>query len=43
MDWLKITSELLLMHSRRREYTFVGVPSGQLGQSEFQIDAKFFF
>jgi hypothetical protein len=42
-DWLKITGEALLMHSRRREYTLVGVPSGEVGQAEYQLDAKFFF
>jgi hypothetical protein len=43
LDWLKITGEALLMHSRRGEYAFVGVPSGALSQSEFQLDAKVFF
>ncbi len=42
-EWLKLTGEMVLMHSRRREYTLVGVPSGELGQSEIQFDAKFFF
>ena len=42
-EWLKLTGEMVLMHSRRREYTLVGVPSGALGQSEIQFDAKFFF
>jgi hypothetical protein len=43
LDWLKITGEALLMHSRKGEYAFVGVPSGELSQSEFQLDAKVFF
>ena len=42
-DWLKITGEVLLMHSRKGEYAFVGVPSGAISQSEFQLDAKVFF
>ena len=40
MDWLRITGEALVMHSRKGEYTLVGVPSGALGQSQFQLDAK---
>jgi hypothetical protein len=42
-DWLKLTGEMILMHSRRREYTMIGIPSGALGQSEIHFDAKFFF
>jgi hypothetical protein len=42
-DWLRLTGEALLMHSRRGEYTLAGVPSGELGQNEFQFDAKVFF
>ena len=42
-DWLKITGEALLMHSRKGEYALVGVRSGAISQSEFQLDAKVFF
>ena len=42
-DSFRLTGEALLMHSRKGEYSFVGVPSGQLGQSQFQLDAKIFF
>jgi hypothetical protein len=42
-DWLRITGEALLMHSRRGEYVSVGVPSGELDQNQFQLDAKLFF
>jgi hypothetical protein len=43
LDWLKITGEALLMHSRKGEYKLEGVPSGALGQAEYQLDAKIFF
>jgi hypothetical protein len=40
---LRLSGEALLMHSRKNEYTLVGVPSGELQQNQFQLDAKFFF
>ncbi len=42
-DWLRITGEALLMHSRRGQYIAAGVPSGELDQNQFQLDAKLFF
>ena len=33
----------LLMHSRRGEYTLVGIPSGAINQNQLQLDAKIFF
>ena len=42
-DWLRITGEGLLMHSRRGQYIAVGVPSGEIGQKLFQLDARIFF
>ena len=42
-DWLRITGEALLMDSRKGQYKSVGIPSGTLGQNQFQLDAKFFF
>ena len=39
----RLTGEALLMHSRKGEYALVGVPSGELDQSQFQLDAKVFF
>ena len=42
-DWLRITGEALLMHSRRGQYVAVGVPSGELDQNQLQLDAKLFF
>jgi hypothetical protein len=43
VDWLRITAEALLMHSRRGEYTLIGVPSGAINQNQLQLDAKIFF
>jgi hypothetical protein len=43
VDWLRITGEALVMHSRRGEYVLAGVPSGELTQQQFQLDAKLFF
>ena len=43
LDWLKITGEALVMHSRKGEYVFAGLPSADLNQAEFQLDAKVFF
>jgi hypothetical protein len=43
VDWLRLTAEALLMHSRRGEYTLVGVPSGAINQNQLQLDAKVFF
>jgi hypothetical protein len=40
---LRLSGEALLMHSRKSEYTLVGVPSGELQQNQFQLDAKLFF
>jgi hypothetical protein len=42
-DNFRLTGETLLMHSRKGEYAFVGVPKGQLDQSQLQLDAKLFF
>ena len=42
-DWLRITGEALLMHSRKGQYKLVGVPSGELDQNQLQLDAKLFF
>jgi hypothetical protein len=42
-EWLRITGEALLMHSRRGQYVAVGVPSGELDQNQLQLDAKLFF
>ncbi len=42
-DWLRITGEALLMHSRRGQYAAVGVPSGELDQNQLQLDARLFF
>ena len=42
-DWLRVTGEALLMHSRKGQYISVGVPSGELDQNQFQLDAKLFF
>jgi hypothetical protein len=42
-DWLRITGEALLMHSRRGQYAAVGVPAGELDQNQLQLDAKLFF
>jgi hypothetical protein len=42
-DFFRLMGEALLMHSRRGEYTLVGVPSGALNQNQLQLDARFFF
>ena len=42
-DDFRLTGEVLLMHSRKGEYAFAGVPSGQLTQNQLQLDAKVFF
>ncbi len=36
----RLTGEALVMHSRKGEYTLVGVPSGELNQNQLQLDAK---
>ena len=43
IDALRITGEALLMQSRKGQYKAVGVPSGQLAQNQFQLDARLFF
>jgi hypothetical protein len=43
VDWLRLTAEALLMHSRRGEYTLIGIPSGAINQNQLQLDAKIFF
>ena len=43
VNWLRITGEALLMHSRRGQYIAAGVPSGALDQNQVQLDAKLFF
>ena len=42
-DSFRLMGEALLMHSRRGEYTLVGVPSGALNQNQLQLDARVFF
>jgi hypothetical protein len=42
-DSFRLMGEALLMHSRRGEYTLVGVPTGALNQNQLQLDARVFF
>jgi hypothetical protein len=42
-DWLRITGEVLVMDSRRGEYLSDGFPSAQVGQTQTQLSARFFF
>ncbi len=43
VDWLRVTGEVMMLHSRRGQYVAAGVPSGGLGQSQFQLDLRYFF
>jgi hypothetical protein len=43
VDWLRLTGETLVMHSRKGQYKAVGVPTGELTNSQFQLDARLFF
>jgi hypothetical protein len=40
---LRLMGEVLAMHSRKGEYALEGVPSGALDQSQFQLDARYYF
>lgn len=41
-DWLRMTGEMIAMHSRRQEYLMDGSPGMERDQQEFQISARFF-
>ena len=41
-DWLRITGEVIAMHSRRQEYLLDGFPAAELDQQQFQLSARFF-
>jgi hypothetical protein len=41
-DWLRVTGEVIAMHSRRREYLFDGFPAAELDQQQLQVSARFF-
>ncbi|HWC63106.1 MAG TPA: hypothetical protein VG501_05745 [Rhizomicrobium sp.] len=43
LESFRLTGETVLMHSRRGEYLRVGLPSDQLGNGEFLLNARIFF
>ena len=42
-DWMRLTTEISAMHSRRGEYVLAGLGSPKRGDTLIQLDSRFFF
>jgi hypothetical protein len=42
-DWLRLTGEVVAMHSRKGEYKLAGLGGTGLAQSQYQLSAKVFY
>ena len=42
-DWLRLTGEVIAMHSRRGEYVLAELDGPVRNDTQFQLDTRFFF